>query len=105
MTIDRRSLLLGSSTIAVLGISEFPISALAVSGAARSMERVHHIGGLFFRSRDPKNPAKWYQRHLALTPRQPTTISRLGTTQRDRQFLVHFQCTPHTLGRNSKTGW
>jgi predicted enzyme related to lactoylglutathione lyase len=35
------------------------------------MERVHGIGGVFFRARDPEVLARWYQDHLgvALTPR------------------------------------
>lgn len=34
------------------------------------MERVHGIGGFFFRARDPKALAVWYDRHLGvkLTP-------------------------------------
>lgn len=34
------------------------------------MEKVHGIGGFFFRSRDPKALAKWYNDNLgiALTP-------------------------------------
>ena len=31
-------------------------------------ERVLGIGGLFFRSRDPKKLAQWYQLHLGIAP-------------------------------------
>lgn len=31
-------------------------------------ERVRGIGGFFFRSRDPKMLAEWYQRHLGIDP-------------------------------------
>jgi len=33
-----------------------------------STERVLGIGGLFFRSRDPKQLAQWYQLHLGIDP-------------------------------------
>jgi catechol 2,3-dioxygenase-like lactoylglutathione lyase family enzyme len=35
---------------------------------ANSTERVLGIGGLFFRSADPKRLADWYQRHLGIEP-------------------------------------
>lgn len=31
------------------------------------MERVSGIGGLFFRARDPKALARWYDEHLGVT--------------------------------------
>ena len=36
----------------------------------RAMEKVLGIGGLFFRARDPKTLAQWYETHLGvkLTP-------------------------------------
>jgi glyoxylase I family protein len=30
------------------------------------MERVHGIGGVFFRARDPKALARWYEDHLGV---------------------------------------
>jgi glyoxylase I family protein len=35
------------------------------------MEKVNGIGGMFFRARDPKSLAAWYERHLGVT-RTPT---------------------------------
>ena len=32
------------------------------------MEKVNGIGGLFFRSSDPKALAHWYQQHLGISP-------------------------------------
>jgi predicted enzyme related to lactoylglutathione lyase len=32
------------------------------------MEKVTGIGGLFFRSRDPAALARWYERHLGVSP-------------------------------------
>lgn len=31
------------------------------------MERVTGIGGFFFRAKDPKMLAEWYERHLGVT--------------------------------------
>jgi predicted enzyme related to lactoylglutathione lyase len=58
MAIDRRKLLLGASTLAILGAADMN----------NTKERVVGIGGLFFRSRDPKALADWYQRHLGIDP-------------------------------------
>jgi catechol 2,3-dioxygenase-like lactoylglutathione lyase family enzyme len=38
-------------------------------------ERVTGIGGLFFRSHDPKALAEWYQRHLGIDP-TPTDLDQ-----------------------------
>jgi glyoxylase I family protein len=70
MTIDRRSLILGASTLATLGAT-----AVAESETQETKnlpkERVQGIGGFFFRSLDPKALAAWYERNLGinLTPR------------------------------------
>ncbi|HMD96754.1 MAG TPA: VOC family protein [Terriglobia bacterium] len=32
------------------------------------MERVHGIGGFFFRARDPEGLANWYSQHLGVSP-------------------------------------
>jgi glyoxylase I family protein len=61
MTIDRRSLIFGAATIA-LG------SASMSEPSTPQKERVQGIGGLFFRSRDPKGLASWYQEHLGIDP-------------------------------------
>jgi catechol 2,3-dioxygenase-like lactoylglutathione lyase family enzyme len=65
MTIDRRSLLLGASTLAVLGTATAEPSP---GGKTELKERVTGIGGFFFRSRDPKALAAWYQEHLGVDP-------------------------------------
>jgi glyoxylase I family protein len=49
------------------------------------MEKVHGIGGFFFRARDPEGLAKWYDQHLgvALTPQSydaTAWITQAGTT-------------------------
>ena len=32
------------------------------------MERVDGLGGFFFRAKDPKALAEWYQQHLGIDP-------------------------------------
>ncbi len=34
----------------------------------RTMEKVTGIGGLFFRSKDPKAISRWYEQHLGINP-------------------------------------
>ena len=68
MTIDRRSLVLGGSTLAALGASRATESAPLERNVQPPKERVSGIGGLFFRSHDPKALAEWYQRHLGIDP-------------------------------------
>jgi glyoxylase I family protein len=66
---DRRSLILGASTLATLGVSaRVAESEPPEPNAKPPKERVEGIGGLFFRSRDPKASAEWYQRHLGIDP-------------------------------------
>jgi glyoxylase I family protein len=68
MTIDRRSLVLGASTLAALGASRAAKPAPLEHNVKQPKERVSGIGGLFFRSHDPKAMAEWYQRHLGIDP-------------------------------------
>jgi catechol 2,3-dioxygenase-like lactoylglutathione lyase family enzyme len=65
MTIDRRSLLVAASTLAVLGTAG---AAEGEPSKTQSKERVTGIGGFFFRSHDPKALAAWYQEHLGVDP-------------------------------------
>ena len=60
MPIDRRTLIVGAATFAAVGTGEAQMNA--------PTERVLGIGGLFFRSRDPKKLAQWYQLHLGIDP-------------------------------------
>jgi predicted enzyme related to lactoylglutathione lyase len=66
MLIDRRNVIIGAATLATVRTAE---SASPDTGAAQMnmpTERVLGIGGLFFRSRDPKKLAQWYQLHLGI---------------------------------------
>jgi len=85
MSIDRRSLILGASTLATLGASGVTESEPPEATVKRPKERVIGIGGLFFRSRDPKALAEWYERHLGIdqTPtdyQQPVWQQSAGPT-------------------------
>jgi len=68
MTLDRRTLIVASSAVAALSLAGIPASAEAETDAKPSRERVLGIGGLFFRSHDPKALAAWYQRNLGIDP-------------------------------------
>ena len=60
MLIDRRTVIIGAATLAAAGPAEAQVNL--------PTERVLGIGGLFFRSRDSKNLAQWYQLHLGIDP-------------------------------------
>jgi len=68
MTIDRRNLLLGASTLAMVGAVGGAESEPQGVKMTQTRERVLGIGGLFFRSRNPKELAQWYQHHLGVDP-------------------------------------
>jgi predicted enzyme related to lactoylglutathione lyase len=80
MPIDRRTMLLGAAAVAAAGTAESATrageGAVRTADAATSdrtpapthapTERVLGIGGLFFRSHDPKRLAEWYQQNLGI---------------------------------------
>ena len=66
MSIDRRTLIMGAATLVVARASD---GTAKVEGQMDlPTERVLGIGGLFFRSREPKKLAQWYQLHLGIDP-------------------------------------
>jgi catechol 2,3-dioxygenase-like lactoylglutathione lyase family enzyme len=66
--VDRRTLIVGASTLATLGTSNVAGSEPKDRDVKPAKERVQGIGGLFFRSGDPKALAEWYQLHLGIDP-------------------------------------
>jgi glyoxylase I family protein len=68
MLVDRRTLMIGAATWAAAGTSEGATPDAAATPADAPVERVLGIGGLFFRSHDPKMLAQWYQVHLGIDP-------------------------------------
>jgi glyoxylase I family protein len=80
MLIDRRTLILGAAVaMANVGTAQ-GATPDTVPVAMDTPERVLGIGGLFFRSRDPKKLAEWYQLHLGIDP-VPTDYSHRAWEQ------------------------
>jgi glyoxylase I family protein len=68
MAFTRRSVILGASTLVAVGPVAGAPSTSTVSKTNQPTERVMGIGGLFFRSRNPKELAQWYQLNLGIDP-------------------------------------
>ena len=68
MLIDRRTVIVGAATLAAVGTAESATPDSVEGQMNMPTERVLGIGGLFFRSRDPKKLAQWYQLHLGIDP-------------------------------------
>jgi glyoxylase I family protein len=66
--LDRRNLIIGAATLAAVGTAESATTDTVEVQMTRPTERVLGIGGIFFRSRDPKKLAQWYQLHLGIDP-------------------------------------
>jgi glyoxylase I family protein len=68
MLIDRRTVIIGAATLAAVSTAESATPETAGVQMNAPAERVLGIGGLFFRSHDPKKLAQWYQLHLGIDP-------------------------------------
>src|SRR5580692_4261312 len=66
MPIDRRMLILGTATMATANSAQSGMPDAGEAQASAPRERVLGIGGLFFRSHDPKSLAKWYEFNLGI---------------------------------------
>lgn len=66
MLVDRRTMIMGAATWAAVKATEGAAPATEETQMESPTERVLGIGGLFFRSRDPKTLAQWYQMHLGI---------------------------------------
>ena len=69
MVIDRRTVLIGAATLAATKTAESVTPETVGAHLNSPTERVLGIGGLFFRSRDPKKLAQWYQLNLGIDHR------------------------------------
>jgi glyoxylase I family protein len=69
MPIDRRTMIIGATTFAAVGTAESAATATTEGQTNAPTERVLGIGGLFFRSRDPKKLAEWYRLNLGIDHR------------------------------------
>jgi glyoxylase I family protein len=68
MLIDRRTVIVGAVTLAAVHTAKGATPATMEGQMNSPTERVLGIGGLFFRGRDPKTLAQWYQLHLGIDP-------------------------------------
>jgi glyoxylase I family protein len=66
MLIDRRTVIIGVASLTVVGKAESVTPDTVEAQMNLPAERVLGIGGLFFRSRDPKKLAQWYQLNLGI---------------------------------------
>jgi len=64
--IDRRTVVIGVTTLAAVRTAESATPDTVEVKINMPTERVLGIGGLFFRSRDPKKLAQWYQLNLGI---------------------------------------
>jgi predicted enzyme related to lactoylglutathione lyase len=69
MPIDRRTVLLGAAALAAVRTVESAAPGTVEGQMNTPTERVLGIGGLFFRSRDPKKLAQWYELNLGIDHR------------------------------------
>jgi glyoxylase I family protein len=80
MGIDRRTVIVGAATFAALGTAESAPRDSTEAQTNSPTERVLGIGGLFFRSRNPKILAEWYRANLGVDP-LPTDYNQRGWQQ------------------------
>ena len=68
MVVDRRTVIAGAVTWAAVKTTDGATPNTLETQTKPPTERVLGIGGLFFRSHDPKKLAQWYQLHLGIDP-------------------------------------
>lgn len=78
MMIDRRTVLIGVASLTVVRTTESAVPNTGEVQMNTPTERVLGIGGLFFRSHDPKKLTQWYQVHLGID--QPSWQQAAGPT-------------------------
>jgi glyoxylase I family protein len=66
MLIDRRTVMIGAAVLAAVKTADSATPEAVEVQMNTPTERVLGIGGLFFRSRDPKKLAQWYQLNLGI---------------------------------------
>jgi catechol 2,3-dioxygenase-like lactoylglutathione lyase family enzyme len=121
MPIDRRTVIIGAASFAAIKAAgsvpadtgeaqvkspaevKSPTQVTAPVPGSSPPERVLGIGGLFFRSRDPKTLAQWYQDHLGIDP-VPTDYGHLGWQQAaGPTAFAPFPMDTHYLGPPQQT--
>lgn len=67
------------------------------------MQKVHGIGGFFFRARDPDGLAKWYATHLGVDLTPQTYDENGWTTHAGTTVFQPFQYDTQYFGRPENT--
>jgi glyoxylase I family protein len=102
MLIDRRAVLIGAATLATVRAADGATSNTPEMQMDTPTESVLGIGGLFFRSRDPKKLAQWYQLNLGIDHRVwqqaagPTAFTPFGMDtdyfgSKQQAWMVNFR--------------
>jgi catechol 2,3-dioxygenase-like lactoylglutathione lyase family enzyme len=78
--VDRRTAMIGAATFVTVNSVAGAAPAAAEIQMNSPTERVVGIGGFFFRSREPRQLAQWYQVHLGIDP-VPTDYGHAGWQQ------------------------
>jgi glyoxylase I family protein len=78
LAIDRRSVIFGAATFAAIRTAQSAPPNTNDAQVNSPTERVMGIGGLFFRSRNPKELTQWYQVYLGID--QPAWQQAAGPT-------------------------
>ena len=102
MIIDRRTMLIGVATVTAARTAVGATADAAEPQVNLPTERVLGIGGLFFRSRDPKKLAQWYQVNLGIDHRVwqqaagPTAFTPFGMDtdyfgSKQQAWMVNFR--------------
>jgi predicted enzyme related to lactoylglutathione lyase len=102
MLIDRRAVLIGAATLATVRTADGATSDTPEVKMNTPTESVLGIGGLFFRSRDPKKLAQWYQLNLGIDHRVwqqaagPTAFTPFGMDtdyfgSKQQAWMVNFR--------------
>jgi glyoxylase I family protein len=63
------------------------------------MEKVHGIGGFFFRASDPEGLAKWYATHLGVDLTPQSNDATAWTTHKGTTVFQPFQRDTQYFGR------
>jgi glyoxylase I family protein len=81
----------------IQGVAIHPIEA-------QEREKVTGIGGVFFRARDPKALADWYEKHLGVTKTPTSYDAQPWTQQAGATVFAPFASTTTYFGRPEQ-GW
>ena len=91
--------------VAIAGAAAVAAGAAPAPGqGAGDMERVQGIGGFFFRAKDPKKLAGWYEANLGVTKPLTTTMPRRGGPAQGQLSSHRSRRTRRTLATGGSNG-